>query len=45
MVVVVATQHQEKGNNGNVDLERLNLRRLVESLSNETEGEDDDDLE
>jgi hypothetical protein len=37
---VVATKPR-KEKNGNVDLERLNLRRLVD----ESEGENDDDLE
>ena len=45
MAVVAATQHQERENNGNADLERLDLRRLVGFQSNESEGEDDDDLE
>jgi hypothetical protein len=45
MAVVVATQHQERKKNGNADLERLDLRRLVGSQDNENEGEDDDDLE
>jgi hypothetical protein len=45
MDVVAATQHQDRGNNDNVDLERLNLRKLVGSQRNENKEEDDDDLE
>jgi hypothetical protein len=40
---VIGTQHQERGNN--VDLKRLNLRKLMGSQSYESEEEDDDDLE
>jgi hypothetical protein len=45
MVVVAASQHGKREKNGNVDLKRLNLRQLVGSQGNESEGEDDDDLE
>jgi hypothetical protein len=36
MVVVAATQYQERGNNGNVDLEALNLTKLVGFQSDES---------
>jgi hypothetical protein len=45
MAVVATTQHQERENNGNVYLERLNLKRLMGSHSDESEKNDDDDLE
>jgi hypothetical protein len=45
MAIIVATQHQERRNNGNVDLKKLNLKRLVESQGDESEQEDDNDLE
>jgi hypothetical protein len=45
MVVGIATQYFERGNNGNVDLKRLNLKRLVGSQSDKGKKEDDNDME